>query len=138
MPTKQEMKARHDWVGKGVDAIIALRRVDPAPDEPADVKLRVGDIDEAKLVVIADLAEDERFESNPFVIGPPSLRFYAVARLETPDGLLLGAVCVGDVRPRPQGLTEVQASTLLALARAVRLHLKRQVMVYGGRTAVFD
>ena len=26
----------------------------------------------------------------------------------------------------------------LALARAVRLHLKRQVMVYGGRTAVFD
>ena len=23
MPTKQEMKARHDWVGKGVDAILA-------------------------------------------------------------------------------------------------------------------
>ena len=26
----------------------------------------------------------------------------------------------------------------LALARAVRLHLKRQVMVYRGRTAVFE
>jgi formyltetrahydrofolate deformylase len=26
----------------------------------------------------------------------------------------------------------------LALARAVRLHLRRQVMVYRGRTAVFD
>lgn len=29
-------------------------------------------------------------------------------------------------------------SERLALARAVRLHLRRQVMVYGGRTAVFD
>jgi formyltetrahydrofolate deformylase len=26
----------------------------------------------------------------------------------------------------------------LALARALRLHLRRQVMVYSGRTAVFD
>jgi diguanylate cyclase (GGDEF)-like protein/PAS domain S-box-containing protein len=89
-----------------------------------DTSICANTIHEAKLVVIADLAEDERFESNPFVIGPPSLRFYAVARLETPDGLLLGAVCVGDVRPRPQGLTEVQASTLLALARAVMRELK--------------
>ncbi len=89
-----------------------------------DTSICANTIHEAKLVVIADLAEDERFESNPFVIGPPSLRFYAVARLETSDGLLLGAVCVGDVRPRPQGLTEVQASTLLALARAVMRELK--------------
>lgn len=97
-------------------------------------------IHEANLVVIEDLAGDERFEANPFVTGPLGLRFYAVARLENPDGLLLGAVCVGDVRPRPQGLTEVQSSTLLALARAVmrELELRRSNKALAENTALLN
>jgi diguanylate cyclase (GGDEF)-like protein/PAS domain S-box-containing protein len=97
-------------------------------------------IHEAKLVVIEDLAGDDRFADNPLVTGRLHLRFYAVARLETADGLLLGAVCVGDVRPRPQGLTEVQASTLLALARAVmrELALRRSNKALAENTALLN
>ncbi|HEV2553854.1 MAG TPA: EAL domain-containing protein [Bosea sp. (in: a-proteobacteria)] len=79
---------------------------------------------QSKIVVVNDLAGDERFQDNVFVTSRLRLRFYAAARLETSDGLLLGAVCVGDVVPRPHGLTEAQSSTLLALARAVMRELE--------------
>jgi len=94
----------------------------------------------SKLVVIEDLSSDERFHDNPFVTGPLHLRFFAVARLETSDGLLLGAVCVGDVRPRPDGLTQAQSNTLLALARAVmrELELRRSNKALAENTALLN
>lgn len=97
-------------------------------------------IHEANLVVIEDLSADERFEDHPFVTGPLGLRFYAVARLETADGLLLGAVCIGDVKSRPQGLTETQASILLALARAVmrEIELRRSNKALAQNTALLN
>lgn len=94
----------------------------------------------SKLVIINDLSDDKRFRNNPFVTGQPHLRFYAGARLETSDGLLLGAVCVGDFKPRPHGLTEAQASTLLALARAVmrELELRRSNKALAENTALLN
>lgn len=97
-------------------------------------------IHRSKLVMINDLADDERSQDNPFVTGQPHLRFYAGARLETSDGLPLGAVCVCDVVPRPQGLTEAQSSTLLALARAVmrELELRRSNKALAQNTALLN
>jgi len=77
--------------------------------------------------VIPDLTQDARFETNPLVTGEPRLRFYAGARLETPDGLPLGRLCVLDYAPRD--LAPDQAFTLSALAPQVmaQLQLRRAV-----------
>jgi error-prone DNA polymerase len=63
-------------------------------------------------------------------------RFLSTARNEPPD---IDVDFPHDRRDEVVDLIRKGRDTeRLALARAVRLHLKRQVMVYRGRTAVFD
>ena len=69
------------------------------------------------LLIIPDLSLDPRTCDNPLVAGEPYIRFYAGARLETPEGVALGTLCVIDTHPRPDGLTAVQANSLGVLAR---------------------
>jgi two-component sensor histidine kinase/PAS domain-containing protein len=79
------------------------------------------------LLVITDLTKDDRTRENPLVTGEPHIRFYAGAPLRTPDGAVIGSLCVIDSVPRPEGLTEVQASGLRNLSRQVmsQLELRR-------------
>ncbi len=78
------------------------------------------------LLVVPDATRDHRFDDNPLVQGSPHLRFYAGARLDTPDGLPLGALCVLDTVPRAD-LAEEQKFALAALAGQVmsQLELRR-------------
>ncbi|WP_336739060.1 sensor histidine kinase [Aureimonas altamirensis] len=71
------------------------------------------------LLVIPDLTVDPRTKDNTLVTGAPHVRFYAGARLETPEGIGIGTLCVLDDKPRPGGLTERQAAGLERLARQV-------------------
>jgi PAS domain S-box-containing protein len=82
------------------------------------------------LLVIPDLTADPRTRDNPLVTGEPRLRFYAGARLETPEGKPLGTLCVIDGKPRPEGLTPEQAESLEALARQVmaQMELRRSMV----------
>ena len=50
-------------------------------------------------LVIPDATQDERFVSNPFVLGEPHVRFYAGVPLRY-DGVLIGSLCVVDMHPR--------------------------------------
>jgi two-component sensor histidine kinase len=75
------------------------------------------------LFIVPDASKDARFDENPIVKGEPHLRFYAGARLDTPDGLPLGALCVLDTAPR-QNLTEEQTFALTALAGQVMVQLE--------------
>ncbi len=75
------------------------------------------------LLIVPDAQKDHRFDDNPLVQGHPHLRFYAGARLDTPDGLPLGALCVLDTAPR-EGLTEEQTFALTALAGQVMAQLE--------------
>jgi two-component sensor histidine kinase len=93
------------------------------------------------LLIVPDATKDLRFDDNPLVQGAPHLRFYAGARLDTPDGLPLGALCVLDTKPR-EGLTEQQRFSLSALAEQVmtqfelrRLIAERDEMLAGSRRA---
>lgn len=71
------------------------------------------------LLVIPDLALDERTRHNSLVTSKPFIRFYAGAPLTAPNGQVLGTLCVIDPVPRPQGLTPHQAAGLAALAKLV-------------------
>ncbi len=69
------------------------------------------------LLVIPDLTADPRTACNPLVTGLEAIRFYAGAPLITSEGYHLGALCVIDSRPRPEGLSDRQANVLRQLAR---------------------
>lgn len=77
-------------------------------------------------LVVPDALDDPRFCTNPLVTGPPQIRFYAGACLQSAEGHNLGTLCVIDQQPRhlsPEG-----AATLQELAAVVQreLDLRRQ------------
>ena len=69
---------------------------------------------EGDVFVVPDLADDDRFFSNPIVAVQDGMRFYAGYVLKA-DGVPIGAVCVLDRKPRPEGITEPQRVGLRAL-----------------------
>ena len=68
------------------------------------------------IMVVEDATHDPRFADNPLVTGAPHIRFYAGAPLLSQEGTPLGALCVIDPRPRPDGLTALQLEGLRVLA----------------------
>ncbi len=73
---------------------------------------------------IPDLTLDPRTRDNTLVTGEPYIRFYAGAVLQTPDGQILGTVCVIDTVPRPGGLDADAIQSLEALARQVMIQIE--------------
>jgi len=67
-------------------------------------------------LVIPDTEENERFATDPF-FKDKGIRCYAGAPLKTPDGQVLGSLCVLDTRPRQ--FNEQHVDLLIAAANAV-------------------
>ena len=75
-------------------------------------------LDDPGLVLVADASRDDRFRDNPFVTGEIGrVRFYASAALTTPEGTVIGRLCVFDSEPR--GLRREQRELLTSLAERV-------------------
>jgi predicted PurR-regulated permease PerM len=66
--------------------------------------------------VVPDVAEDERFCRDPFLL-EHGIRFCVTAPLIDHDDKLVGSLCVLDTRPRQ--ITDKQKETLLSVAAAV-------------------
>ncbi len=93
---------------------------------------------EDERMVVSDTREDARFDRNPLVTGGPGLRFYAGEVLKTSDGLPLGTLCVLDTKPRPQGLTALQALNLRTMAQQVWSQLELRKIVFEQEQALAE
>lgn len=91
---------------------------------PLEVSICRHAILEDDIMVVPDATVDPRFTNNPLVTAQGGLRFYAGARLLTPEGLPLGTVCVLDTVARPEPITARQRLALEVLARQVMTQLE--------------
>ncbi|MGJ8545152.1 MAG: histidine kinase dimerization/phosphoacceptor domain -containing protein [Sulfitobacter sp.] len=97
-----------------------------ADETPLDTSICSHIILDEDFVEIPDTLADDRLSDNPLCLAPSdALRFYAGARLVSPNGLPLGTLCVLDTRPRT--LTDLQREALQVLSRHVmkQLELRR-------------
>ncbi len=78
------------------------------------------------LLIVPDTTQDLGVAWDSLAMGGSRPRFYAGVRLETPEGLPIGTICVLDHAPRPSGLTSDQAEILQALARQVMVLLEHR------------
>jgi PAS domain S-box-containing protein len=69
-----------------------------APLAPSS--LHIATLADQGTLVIADAAEDARFEHDPWVTGRSSVRFYAGHPLHSEDGELIGTLSILDAQPR--------------------------------------
>jgi len=67
-----------------------------------------------EVLVVQDMTKDDRFMNHPLVCNAPNARFYAGAPLQTPNGFVLGTLCVLDSMPREMTPKEVRALKLLS------------------------
>lgn len=54
-----------------------------------------------------------------YICGEGGVRFYAAAPLKSPEGFLLGTLCVADVKPRTTPLNDVELNILKSLSEVV-------------------
>lgn len=71
---------------------------------------------------IPDALKDDRFSSNPLVLGEPYIRFYCGAPLINEAGYVLGSLCIIDRKPKK--LTAHQKKTLALFAKQVVTHFE--------------
>lgn len=73
--------------------------------------------------VMNDLSKVPGFESRPYVVGWPHMRYYAEVPIHSPSGLTIGSLCVVDNKPR-EGLDMVGIEALKEISHAVMDHLE--------------
>ncbi|HLO88321.1 MAG TPA: GAF domain-containing protein [Nostocaceae cyanobacterium] len=99
--------------------------------EPTEMPRNVGlsylCCEKRDLVVVSDTLADAKLAQNPVVVSYPYIRFYAGVPLITPQGHILGTLCVIDQVPRE--ISQEQMQALRALSRLVidQLELRRNV-----------
>jgi hypothetical protein len=73
--------------------------------------------------IVDDLSTDERFNTLPFVTGPPYLKFYAGVPLVTKRGIPIGSLFVVDDRVG-QGLDDEKIRFMNTMASTVMRHME--------------
>ena len=97
-------------------------------ETPRDIAFCSHAILHSETLIVPDALADERFATNPLVVGEPRIRFYAGAPLIFPDGHILGTLCVIDFVARE--LSPRQIESLQALSRQVvaQMELRRKLL----------
>ncbi len=80
----------------------------PMHEGPRDVAFCSWALLSKNIFIIEDTLNDDRFKDNPYVVGPPYIRFYAgFALIDTQSGLPVGVFCIKDTKPRKLSVDEV-------------------------------
>lgn len=87
------------------------------PETPRDHAFCDHAIRNGELLVVEDANVDPRFYANPLVTGPLGIRFYAGYPVSSPDGHILGTLCLIDHKPRQ--LSSSQIGFLKDFARLI-------------------
>ncbi len=87
-----------------------------ADETPRDLSFCGHAIHGTEVFVIPNATEDDRFNDNPLVTGPPDIRFYAGAPIKLDNGRIIGTVCIISPEPR-YDFDEEARSRLASLAR---------------------
>jgi GAF domain-containing protein len=78
-------------------------------------------------LIVADAAIDERFQSNPHVLGDPAIRHYAGFPVESSNGERVGVICVFGPRPKPNDSKLVEI-----VLRQLAIHIQDVLRPQGG------
>ncbi len=81
-----------------------------------------------ELLIVNDSLKDPRFINNPLVLGKPNIRFYAGAPLETPNGNVLGTLCVIDRKPRKLSANQKKVLQLLSKKAIDYLNARKTIL----------
>ncbi len=98
-----------------------------AHQTPRDVSFCAHAICSEDLMEVPDAHDDDRFASNPFVIGDPNVRFYAGVPLRSAAGYSYGTLCVVDIVPRVLTLEQRKGLSRLARQVTVLLELRESI-----------
>jgi adenylate cyclase len=82
----------------------------------------------SEMLVVADLANDTRFDHAKMVMGDPHCRFYCGMPLITDEGYALGTLCVWDFEPRKLTFEQMEALRRLSRQILTLLELRRRLI----------
>ena len=91
-------------------------------ETPRDISFCGHAIHSEQPLIVEDTHQDERFIDNPLVTSAPHIRFYAGHPIKSPDGFLIGTLCIIDSTPRNFGSADLQ--TLADLAQIAENQIK--------------
>ncbi|MDT0196966.1 GAF domain-containing protein [Arthrobacter sp. AB6] len=119
----QVVETAKDYFGVGAASLSLIAEntqflksvVGPLREEtPREVALCTHTVRLNTMLIINDTLTDDRFATNPLVIGEPFIRFYAGYPLHGPRGWNIGTLCVIDQRPRAFSASDQQVLRTLA------------------------
>ena len=100
----------------------------PRDEKPRELSICTSTICQSDLLLVPDLAADERFSGYSTVAGEPHFRFYCGMPLINPEGFALGTLCVMDFHPRQLIFAQTEAVRCLAHQVSTQLELRRKLL----------
>ncbi len=97
-------------------------------ERPRDTTICAATVCKTDLLVVPDLAADERFSDYPHVVGEPHFRFYCGMPLINPQGYALGALCVLDFVKHKLTFEQTEAMRRLGRQVVAQLELRRNLI----------
>jgi diguanylate cyclase (GGDEF)-like protein len=113
--------------GPATPGIAEARQAFASTDLPRELSFCAHAIVGVDVLQVHDASTDDRFCDSPWVTADPPIRFYAGCPIASPDGAVIGTLCLLDRRPR--SLDEVELASLRDLATVIEQEIAASRLV---------